>query len=360
MPDLDGGPKFRYAALAIGRSSNPMPPRLRRLLLAAIAAAALIAAGWTGWWYIAAGRFAGAIDGWIAGRAAEGYRIEASRIGISGFPLRLKTNIVSPEASAPDGSWSWAGPDIALEAPSWAPLQIALSFPGLHSLTLKDKRYEAVAARVDGRLDLAVDGRIDRLALDIAEVSAREAGRTATTIRSLLLVASEPRQDGAGPMPTTLAFDVAANDVVLPPDRPAPLGSTIRELQLAGRLEGPAPSGTDAAALSAWRDAGGAVDLDRATLSWGPLRLSGNGTFALDASLKPLAAASTEVEGGAEAIAALVDARLVDPQNAQLAVLGLAALADGEGKVKLPLTAQDGALWIGPIRLADLPPLAGP
>jgi hypothetical protein len=337
-----------------------MPPRFRRILLIAVVAAAALAAGWIGWWYVAAGRFADAVDGWIAARAAEGYRIEASRIRVSGFPLRLKTSIASPGATAPDGSWSWTGPDIALAAPAWAPLRIAFAFPGLHSLTLKGKRYEAVTARADGRLDLAADGRIDRLTLDIAEASAGEADRTATTIRSLLLVASEPRGDGAGPMPTVLAFDLAANDIVLPPDRPAPLGSAIDEIQLAGRLEGPAPTGTDAAALSAWRDAGGAVDLDHVRLTWGPLRLSGNATVALDASLRPLAAASTEVEGAPEAIAALADARLIDPQSAQLAVLGMAALADGEGKVKLPLTAQDGALWIGPIRLADLPVLAGP
>ncbi|MFZ5792563.1 MAG: DUF2125 domain-containing protein [Pseudomonadota bacterium] len=337
-----------------------MPPRLRRILLIAAIAAAVLAAGWIGWWYVAAGRFADAIDGWIAARRAEGYHVEASRIRVSGFPLRLKTSVASPEATAPDGSWFWSGPDIALAAPAWAPLRIAFTFPGLHSLTLKDKRYEALTARADGRLDLARDGRIDRLTLDIAEVSAREAGRTATTIRSLLLVASEPRGDGAGPMPTALAFDLAANDIALPPDRPAPLGSAIDEIQLAGRLEGPAPTGTDAAALSLWRDAGGAIDLDHITLSWGPLHLSGNATFALDPSLRPLAAASTEIEGAPEAIAALADARLIDPQNAQLAVLGLAALADGEGKVKLPLTAQDGALWAGPIRLADLPPLAGP
>jgi hypothetical protein len=319
-----------------------------------------LAGGWALWWQLAAGRFATSIDLWIAAREAEGYKIEAVRDPIEGFPFRLRTRIAAPAASAGDGSWSWSGPDLAIEAPAWSPLSIGFTMPGAHRVSIKDHRYDVQANEAGGVLALARDGRLDRLTLTASRITAREEGKPAATISMLHAVLGEPARDPTAPISVSLSFDLAAETIALPPDPRMALGPQIDRVALMGRLEGPPPRGLDAAALGAWRDAGGAIDLDQLALAWGPLKLAGNGTFSLDDQLRPLAAASTEVQGTTETLQALADAGVMKSNDARLAALGLALLADAQGRVKLPLTAQDGELSSGPIKLVKLPPVVRP
>ncbi|MGH6940869.1 MAG: DUF2125 domain-containing protein [Hypericibacter sp.] len=325
--------------------------------LIAVLVLAGLAGGWALWWHEAAGRFATSIDLWIAARRAEGYKIEAQRDPIGGFPFRLRTRIAAPTAAAGDGSWSWSGPDLAIDAPAWSPLDIAFAMPGAHQVQARGHHYEVEAKTAEGLLSLATDGRLDRFRLTAGGISAQEPDKPAATIESLYATVSQPAPDPAAAIAASLAFDLGAENVTMPPDPRLALGPKLDHLATSGRLEGPLPRGFDAASLAAWRDAGGAVDLDLVGLAWGPLRLTGSGTFALDDQLRPLAAANTSVQGTIETLQALADAGLMKPNDAQLAALGLALLSDGQGRVKLPLTAQDGELRSGPLKLAKLAPV---
>jgi hypothetical protein len=330
------------------------------LSIAILLALAALAGGWALWWRVAAGQFATSIDLWIAARKAEGYKIEALRDPVGGFPLRLRTRIAAPAAAAGDGSWSWAGPDLAIEAPAWSPLRIAFAMPGAHQVVAKDHRYEVQAKTADGLLSLATDGRLDRLTLTVDRISAQEEGKPVATIDRLHALFGEPARDPAAAVAASLTFDIAAETITLAPDPRLALGPIIDHIGASGRLEGPPPRGLDAASLDAWRDAGGAIDLDLMAFAWGPFKLSGNGTFSLDDQLRPLAAATTAVQGAPETLQALADAGLMKANDAKLAALGLALLADSQGRVNLPLTAQDGQLSSGPIKLIPLPPVVRP
>ncbi|HVY50599.1 hypothetical protein FRZ61_44500 [Hypericibacter adhaerens] len=318
---------------------------------------AALAGGWAVWWHLAARQLASSIDLWIAARRAEGYRIEAVRDPIAGFPFHLRTRIAAPSAAAADGSWSWSGPDLAIEAPAWAPLHIAFLMAGAHQVASRGHHYDVQAVTAGGSLELARDGRLDRMSLLAGGISAREPEQPPATIATLSAVLGQPAPDPATPVPTSLTFDLGAETIQLPPDPRLALGSSIEKLGLAGRLEGPPPRGLDAAALGAWRDAGGAVDLDLFTIAWGPLSISGSGTLSLDGTLRPLAAATTEIRGATETLVALAQAGLMRSNDAQLAALALALLTDDQGRLKLPLTAQDGELSAGPVKLATLQPV---
>jgi hypothetical protein len=337
-----------------------MTRKHRILSIAILLALAALAGGWALWWHLAAGQFARSIDLWIAARKAEGYKIEAVRDPVAGFPFRLKTRIAAPAAAAGDGSWSWAGPDLAIEAPAWSPLSIAFTMPGSHRVTARDHRYDVQAQDAKGLLSLAADGRLDRLTLTASGIDARNEDKPAATIRQLHAVFGEPVRDPDAAVAASLTFDIAVETIALPPNPHLALGSAIDHIATAGRLEGPPPRGLDAASLGAWRDAGGAVDFDLVAFAWGPLSLSGNGTFSLDDQLRPLAAATTSVRGAPETLQALADAGLMKPNDAQLAALGLSLLADSNGRVTMSLTAQDGELSSGPIRLAKLSPVVRP
>jgi hypothetical protein len=76
--------------------------------------------------------------------------------------------------------------------------------------------------------------------------------------------------------------------------------------------------------------------------------------------MQPLFAGTATVRGYSEAIDALAQAGLMPPNQATGAKIALAALAKpaedgGPPAVHLPLTIQDGFLYVGPLKLARMP-----
>ena len=87
-----------------------------------------------------------------------------------------------------------------------------------------------------------------------------------------------------------------------------------------------------------------------------------NGTVALDQRMRPLGASTADIRGFEEALGALAEAGILrrDMLPASRVTLNLLAKtnkSDGRRVLTVPLTAQDGALLVGPIKLAALPPV---
>jgi hypothetical protein len=148
----------------------------------------------------------------------------------------------------------------------------------------------------------------------------------------------------------------------LPQDGVPGLGNRLDRLELDALLRGTVPSGPPAAALRAWRDAGGVLDIRQGTAQWGTLEVSGSGTLALDKAMQPMAALSVVVKGLDQAIDGLAQASLISSRDARLATLATAALAqpaaDGDGReLRLPLSIQDRTVFLGPLKLMRLPPI---
>jgi Uncharacterized protein conserved in bacteria (DUF2125) len=114
-------------------------------------------------------------------------------------------------------------------------------------------------------------------------------------------------------------------------------------------------------ALAAWRDDGGTVEVRRFYFSAGGINLLANGTLALDNQMRPMGAASAAIRGYDAAIDRLTAVGTVNPRDAQLAKLLLSAIAqpgnDGERVLNVPITGQNGWLYVGPVRLTRLYPL---
>src|SRR5262249_21307856 len=158
---------------------------------------------------------------------------------------------------------------------------------------------------------------------------------------------------------STLAYRIAAEDIRLPAQAVAPLGHDIAELKAEGEVKGTLPAGTAAAALAAWRDAGGTVEMRRLVGRWGPLSIDGDGTVALDKSMEPEAAFALKMGGLSETLDTLVAAGAVDGKRLGFARTILGALdknaaAGGAPATKVPVTIQDGFLFLGPIKLLSL------
>ena len=100
-------------------------------------------------------------------------------------------------------------------------------------------------------------------------------------------------------------------------------------------------------------------------LIWGGLDLRANGTVALDPELRPLGALTADIRGYEEALEALAEARLIrrdilPASRITLNLLAKTSETDGRRVLTVPVNAQGGGLYLGPIKLAELPVLLNP
>ena len=340
--------------------------RRRPILVRIAVGVAVFLAGYAVFWHLAARTLADGVARWADERRAEGYRISYAPPRIGGFPFALTARLEAPAIVAPGDGWRWSGPAIAGSARPWAPLSIELSFPGRHDLNWRDgDRRRAVTAEAEtaeGRLDLPADHRLGRtdFAFEFAGLALGQPGREPVRIGRAAVRGSLPPAGVATAPDGALRYDIAIDRLSLPADPPPPLGREIARVEAAGLLQGGIPRGPLPGALAAWRDLGGTLEVLRFALDWGPLGLAGDGTFALDGELQPIAAMSATLRGHGETIDALVESGLVRPREGSFAKIVLAALSrrgagDGRPEIAVALTAQDGHLYVGPVRLLPLP-----
>ena len=154
-----------------------------------------------------------------------------------------------------------------------------------------------------------------------------------------------------------LAF--GGTDILLPPDPNLTLGRQLADVVVQVTLPPPLPQSLKT--MAAWRDDGGTVELDRLKLDWGPLDVQGSGTLALDREMRPLAALTADIRGFGPALDAIAAAGRIKPGNVALAKAVLNALAttdkQGDRSIRVPVTAQNGKLFVGPVKLLTLAPL---
>ena len=132
------------------------------------------------------------------------------------------------------------------------------------------------------------------------------------------------------------------------------------DLSFKARLIGTIKNGPLEQSLEDWRDGGGTIELEKLRVQHGPLKINTNGTLALDGGLQPIGALTAQLVGFFETIDALKRLGVVKARDAVTAkmVLGvLSRMPEGGGPaiLNLALTAQNRYLYLGPVRLLELP-----
>lgn len=122
------------------------------------------------------------------------------------------------------------------------------------------------------------------------------------------------------------------------------------------------PSSTHEAAIRAWRDAGGKLDIIDSFVMYEDMELRAAGTLSLDDALQPEGTLTSRTKGYAAFIQKLTEDGRIKP------IAGIALLAalnnfaqpdpdaeDGEMIAELPVTIRDRGLYVGPVLLETLP-----
>ncbi len=349
--------------------TTPPPPRrtARRILVAALAVVAIVVAADALLYRWATAQLEKAFTDWAAARTAQGWTVAATPPRRSGWPLaaRIAVNDVAIFARHQDlpGGLSWTTERLTLRVTLLHPRTLVVSVAGAQHLRAAPfldipftaDRFEAVIPLQPGVPAHIADLNIAQLRAGI--------GSSGLTLAHLRVHGDMKPAALQGEPALALSADAA--EMVLPA-RPWALGPRIGSAALDLTITGPMPH-TEAplARATAWRDGGGTLELRRVAFDWGPMRLDGSATLALDERLQPMGAATARIAGYVATLDALATAHMIGPQaaTAAKAVLGLMAHPTpngGPSEVEVPLTLKNGALAVGRIPLGHLPELSWP
>lgn len=344
-------------------TSAPRPPgsRRRAWIFAGILSVAvlLLAGGYTVFWYQAGKQLIAGIEGWQAERRAEGWFVVYDSLSVGGYPFRFRVRLDNPVVGRPAAqTWSWRADSLDVAAPPWAPERLhytAIDSHFTYNLRGLSRDILLSSPRVSGDVTLrhgVIDGltaAAEKPLLDLITLLAP------ITANQFDLALRRPAEAGV-----TLDGSFAATALDGPLEALDKMGGAIDRLAADIQVTGPIPSdGKLKERVTAWRDGGGTIEAKKVHLAWGPLIADGDGTLTLDEMMRPLGAFGTSLRGLSDFIDLLVKAGLVNNRAASgiRISVGLLAGRNAAGGVILPLNAQFGKLSIGPVVVAELPPL---
>lgn len=333
---------------------------VRRLTIAATVFAVAALAAWSLAWWIVAGTIERGLLAWAEAQRAQGAIVEYKDLRVRGFPLLVRATATDARVTA--RGLDWRGPAIVAEAPLWDPARVDVTLPGDQRLGVVSNAGPPVelGARNGGAGYLLMSGTgtplEGQLTFPGATLAPEWPGNPVFTAAGLEVTLTQPPEPPADHQQTGLGATLTVTDVQLPGAPPAGLGSVVHRLAVALRVQGRPPQ-IQPDSLAAWSRDGGTVEVDKAALHWGPLKLAVNGTLALDKDLQPQAAMTAEVRGAAQALTALQDQLKPNEMNIARSVVGMLARPDEDGQpvIKAPLTIQYRGLFVGPLKVAPVP-----
>ncbi|WP_448206135.1 DUF2125 domain-containing protein [Azospirillum sp. sgz302134] len=334
--------------------------RIGKVFGFALAALAVLVGAYSVWWWQAASAVERGVLAWIEDQRANGALVEHRGLTVGGYPLVIRAALEAPHLATRGAEWQ--GTRLVAEAPPWNHTRIALSLPGEQKLSLVSASQPPLDLLAkgggQGHVLLTLAGQPVELRLGFTDLVAQP-NAMPLPVAALDLTATQPPEPPAGHTDTGLSVSLTASGVTLPEDTPGSLGRKVEQALLSARVLGRPPK-PEPASLSAWSRDGGTVELDSLKLDWGPLKLAMNGTLALDGTLQPQAALTAEVRGFQAVLDALQG--FFRPKELALARTMLTMLArpaepGGEPVLTAPVTVQNRSLFLGPLKVAALPPV---
>jgi len=335
--------------------------RTRYILITGLVTIALAAGGYSLAWHRLAGAVRSDVEAWARARSAAGLETGFQALAIDGYPFSLRLRIDAPFAALSHAAphWRWEGQAIAVTTRPWAMTRFEITPVGAHRLAgpanIVFQAASAIAALV-----LDDDGRSGQLNIELTGLTMQLDGDPEPSrieVASLSLERPPPAAHGDKGL---LLFALDAGGINAPRAARGPLGSDVERLLLEGHVPMP-PRGDQAAitSLGAWLAAGGVVEVETLELRWGGLELSAAGTLTLDDQMRPLAAFNARVQDYARTLEAFAAQGILTAREAAIArtVFDLLARRSGDGSLEIPITAQDGRLFVGPVALVPVPAL---
>jgi len=316
------------------------------LILAPAALAILIFAVYFVVWRHGAAAMRRAVDDWAEDRRALGAAVSFDSLKTTGFPLFLR-GVLSDVSIGEGDSWTWSAPKLFIDAQPLAPDRLIFSAREPHLLDVGGAGRWRIAAP-DGRA--SIEGDKERgWELNI------EAGKSRLQRSDGLLLSAD-------------SFLLSASPNAVEADRIF-IGLLAKNVGILGLHASAAFDQVDCAFAAtgvasvsegamAWRNAGGAIEIQKLLIVAGGGKLSISGEIGIDAQGFPAGTLAVEISNPAPLVEAFRDVGAIrsEDSNEILAALTLAAVAGG-GRIAAPLILTDGEASFAGIRLGPLPKL---
>ncbi len=327
-------------------------------------------AGLTGLWFAGAAMVRDQIAEVGRNLAGEGGTFAADTLSITGFPFRFEADLGGIVVTGRDarGMWEWRARRAAVRMAPWVSRDVTFDLAGTHSLRFHAGRapfnLEIEAAAAPGEVKAGNGADVPALVtLSTTGLRAREV-TTGSTLAAetgkLQLFGYAGRRTGNTEPAAGMLLELAGVD--LPDNVGKYLGPKITRLTAEAQVLSDLPVPVSRQTLARWREAGGSVEVRNLAFEWGPMTVDGSGTLTLDAGLQPEASFAARMTGFEEAADALVAAGVIRPQEAQSVKLLLSLMArrsaPGQAaEIRVPITIQERAIFVGPARLMRVPPI---
>lgn len=356
-----------------------------RILVGLLAAAVTLGAGYAAYWRYVAGELETGIEAWAAEQRALGGTVSYVSDGIGGFPFAFRSEFRAPALALrlPGADVSWQGGDLTAEMSPWNLRRIRLSSSGEHNLWLQvqqqNGQWRLASVGLKGEIAFHGNGRLRQITAELGQPDAALPDGTVIAAGQASLDLLLPEADPVDYSQPFAQVAVNLSRVALPlgtrlltadPIEVAAFEATIRGpvvVPLAQALDPsqpqPAPPSLTQI-LSAWRDAGGDVDVKSFSFAQGPLTASGEATLALDGDLQLLGAGTVTTTGLGDAVEILLADGRIPADRALITRTTAKALErpgeDGKSQAKFALSVQNQTVSFGPAPLMKLPPIVWP
>jgi hypothetical protein len=385
-----------------GGSSAPIAARRRRFwpIVVPIAAVVVLATGWCGLWYYSASVADRTLSGWVAREAAAGRVYTCRSDDISGFPFRIQAHCTQAAATINSFQppFTAAAQDVTFTAPVYDPTVLVGDITGPLTVAAPGQPPSLVATWSLARINVsglppypdAVSFTLEQphinrgaganaatlFAADDADFTASIVGGSAAdqpVIDATLHIASATAPTVHPLLASPLQGDM---EVVLRGFKdlsPKPLAERLREMQASGgsieikslRLERADAIVTGAGTLTVNADGklNGVVQiavsgLENIVPQMGIDKLIGQGIDRLarvggGQSSQGLSALDSLLPGLSGVVRDSANASVVD----DLKKMGQPTQIDDKPATALPLRFSDGSVYLGMIRIGEVPPL---
>jgi len=351
---------------------------------AAVLILAIIA--YSAWWLFVAGQVESGFARWVADQRAAGQVIGHTPMKVGGYPFKIrpKLTLITFESVKIDTALATATfEDVVAETKPWSFSRI--DFNALARVVSPGSGsggFDLQTDTVVGQLGMSSSGKIESVDLRIqsiggwlqspegrgqsggADTPSTEGENIAVTVERL----GVEMRVKEGSINEAVAVNAAIEGILFP-------DFSADDLLLGNRIErfstqlliDPILNHEDtnyqstADAVAAWHVAGGVIDVADTTLQIGPLRASLAGPVSVDEALQPTARVQARIQGLETILRAGVQTGAVTREMAQLfqGIAGLMSRPDENGvpTVELPIEVRNRGVFIGPAKVADVPPV---
>ena len=337
-----------------------------RFLKWPIAVLVLLAVAYTVFWFVLAGRSEDWIAAWAAIEPDKDWHATYAATEVSGFPFGMNIRITTPEIvwHGEGQAATWSGAWLVARYLPWEFDRIQLDLPEEQRIYInagdQPRMVLVQSSKALGQVEIS-NGRASKVTTETLDAVITVEQNQAPITAGRILVEAEQVDGGQ-------AHDlfVQIDDLGFVARMPEPFSGEVPFLAAALRLTGAVPSGGPVRdRLAVWRDTGGVLDVLSFKLDWPPLDIEADGTVAVDQGFRPVGAFTADIVGYNDLIDALVDVGSVSRNQASIASTVLDVMADqdaetGERRLTVPVTVQNGTLFVGPVPLMPVPPVLPP